>query len=181
MNDSLRLSSARTEALDVNARNAIVQLCVAAHHEEDFYNLFRYVPSGGWHFLAHSSGSLVSHALVTVRWLQPQGLPLLKTAYIDAVATLPASQGQGYASALMRYLALAIEADYEIACLETDIPAFYQRLGWELWRGALAGRSAEGLIPTPAQTGILILRLPRTPPLDLNGSMSIECQSGRIW
>jgi hypothetical protein len=36
------------------------------------------------------------------------------------------------------------------------------------------------LIPTPDQDGVMILRLPRTPPLDLDGLLSIHVQ-GRIW
>jgi aminoglycoside 2'-N-acetyltransferase I len=79
-----------------------------------------YVPSGGLHFLAYQGGQLVSHAMVTTRWLQPEGQPLLKTAYIDAVATLPTHQGQGHGSTLMRRLAGAINDEYAIACLETD-------------------------------------------------------------
>lgn len=86
----------------------------------------------------------------------------MKTAYIDAVATLPQYQGQGYSSAVMRHLANVIDGEYVIACLETEREEFYKRLGWETWRGALAGRSEQGLIPTPAQKGIMILRLSRT-------------------
>jgi aminoglycoside 2'-N-acetyltransferase I len=67
-----------------------------------------------------------------------------------------------------------------MACLETERISFYTRLGWEVWRGPLAGRKGAELIPTPEQTGILILRLPRTPPLDLAGSLTIE-YDGRIW
>ena len=104
---------------------------------------------------------------------------MLKTAYVDAVATLPAVQGQGYGSALLRHLAQNID-DYEIACLQTDIPAFYQRLDWELWRGPLAGRGEAGLVPTPAQKGVMILRLHHTPPLDLDTLLTIEV-AGRIW
>jgi aminoglycoside 2'-N-acetyltransferase I len=123
---------------------------------------------------------LVSHAVTTTRWLQPENLTLLKTAYVDAVATLPAYQGQGFGSALMRRLAEVSSADYEIACLETDQVSFYERLGWELWRGPLAGRGEQGLIPTPDQTGIMILRLPQTPELHLDSLLTIEVD-GRIW
>jgi aminoglycoside 2'-N-acetyltransferase I len=118
--------------------------------------------------------------VVTTRWLQPEGQSVLKTAYVDAVATLPVYQGQGYGSALMRHLAQHID-DYTIACLETERPAFYERLGWELWRGPLAGRSEQGLIPTPDQRGIMVLRLPQTPGLDLDQGLTIECQTGRTW
>ena len=173
-------TSARTENLDADTRASIIQVCIAAHQEEDFKNLFSYIPSGGLHFLAYCEAELVSHAVVTTRWLQPEGQPLLRTAYVDAVATLPAYQGQGYASAVMRQLAMEID-DYAIACLETERESFYERLGWEAWRGPLAGRSEQGLIPTPDQQGIMILRLPQTPALDLDLGLTIECQTGRIW
>ena len=48
------------------------------------------------------------------------------------------------------------------------------------WRGPLAGRSEQGLVPTPEQTGIMVLRLSQTPALDLHSTLTIECQPGRI-
>jgi GNAT superfamily N-acetyltransferase len=170
-----------TEELDAVIRNAIIDVCVAAHEEEDFKNLFSYIPSGGLHVLAYQREKLVSHAVATTRWLQPEGHPLLKTAYIDAVSTLPSHQGQGYGSAVMRHLADALDSKYVIACLETEREGFYILLGWETWRGALAGRSEHGLVPTPEQKGIMILRLSQTPPLDLDSALTIECQDARIW
>lgn len=180
MTEAFYITSAKTEALDAATRTAIIDLCIAAHQEEDFKNLFIYVPSGGWHFLGYCAQQLVSHALVTPRWLQAAHGPLLKTAYIDAVATLPTEQGHGYGSALMQHLASAIATEYMIAALETEQPAFYARLGWELWRGPLAGRGEQGLVPTPDQHGIMILRLPQTPHLNLAEGLTIECQPGRI-
>ena len=179
--ESIHVTFVRTEDLNAAERASIVDLCIAAHQEEDFKNLFKYVLSGGWHFLAYRGEQLVSHALVTTRWLQPEGQPELKTAYIDAVATLPAVQGQGYASALLRQMAKDIDSEYVIACLETERITFYERLGWEVWRGPLAGRGKDGLIHTPDQTGIMILRLSQTPPLELDRGLTIEDQGARIW
>ena len=170
-----------TAELDEATREAIIQVCFAAHEDEDFLRLFSYFPQGGLHFLGYAADRLVGHAVVTTRWLQPEGLPLLKTGYVDAVSTDPAHQGRGVGSAVMRALAETIAADYEIACLETEREGFYARLGWQAWRGPLAGRSADGLVPTPDQRGVMILRLPRTPDLDLDGPLTIECQTGRIW
>ena len=181
MTQSLLITSAKTEDLNEEVRASIIQVCIAAHQENDFKNLFTYIPSGGWHFLASHEDQLVSHAVVTTRWLQPEGYPLLKTAYIDAVATLPVYQGQGYGSALIRQLASDVDREYVIACLETEKTGFYERLGWQIWRGPLAGRSEQGLIPTPDLRGVMILRLSKTPPLDVASALSIECQSGRIW
>jgi aminoglycoside 2'-N-acetyltransferase I len=176
----MRLTLAQTEDLDEVTRAAIIAVCNTAFDKEDFNRLFSFIPSGGRHFLAYRGNELVSHGVVTTRWLQPEGQPILKTAYVDAVATLPAYQGQGYGSAVMRHLAANI-SDHLIACLETESPGFYQRLDWEEWRGALAGRSEQGLIYTPEKRGVMILRLEATPVLDLDRGLTIECQPARIW
>ncbi len=171
----------KTKELDANTRLAIVNLCVAAHQEEDFKNLFSYVSSGGLHFLGFEGEQLVSHAMVTTRWLQPEGQPLLKTAYVDAVATLPTAQGRGHGSALMRRLASRIDGAYVLGCLETERVGLFERVGWELWRGPLAGRSEQGLIPTPEQQGIMVLRLSQMPVLNLDSLLTIEDQGVRFW
>jgi aminoglycoside 2'-N-acetyltransferase I len=113
--------------------------------------------------------------------VQPERLPILRTAYVDAVAILPAYQRRGLGSALMRELAANL-GEYDLACLETDHVAFYEQLGWERWRGPRAGRAADyTLIPTPAEQNIMILRLPATPLFDLDRLLTIEAQTGRIW
>jgi GNAT superfamily N-acetyltransferase len=181
MTDDIAITEARTEDLDEAVRASIVALCCAAHNEPNFVHLFTYVPEGGWHFLAHQGSELVSHALVTTRWLQPAGHGVLKTAWVDAVCTAPALQGRGYGSAVMRCLARSVAGGYAIAGLQTDVPGFYTRLGWEEWRGPLAGRGEDGLVPTPTQTGVMILRHPRTPVVYLQTLLTIECTSERIW
>src|SRR5262249_36146468 len=111
---------------------------------------------------------------------QPEGLPELRTAFVDAVSTLPAYEGQGCGSAVMRRLASEIP-DYEIGCLQTDIPGFYERLGGPLWPGPLARRGEGGLIPAPHPRGVMVLPLPSSPPLGLDGLLTIEVQPERIW
>ena len=179
MSEAIMVTSARTEELNAETRASIIHVCRTAHQEDDFTHLFSYIPSGGIHVLAYREHEVVSHAVATTRWLQPEGLPLLRTAYVDAVATLPAYQGQGIASTLMRHLATVI-SDFEMACLETERVSFYARVGWELWQGPLAGRRATELLPTPDQKGVMILRLARTPPLDVESLLVIE-YNGRIW
>lgn len=171
----------RTEDLEAADRAAIIRACVAAFGDAEFERLFSYIPSGGLHLIGSADGQVVSHAVVTTRRVQPEGLPLLRTAYVDAVATTPTAQGHGYGSAVLRALADAVAATHEIACLETERVSFYTRLGWQRWRGPRAGRGETGLIPTPDEQNILILRLPQTPALDLDRLLTIECQRSRIW
>jgi aminoglycoside 2'-N-acetyltransferase I len=177
---TVEITMLATQVLTAAPRSSVIDVCISAHENEEFRNLFTHIPSGGRHFLASRGSELVSHAVVTTRWVQPEGQPALKTAYVDAVSTLPMYQRLGYASAVMHRLAEEI-GDYEIACLQTDRPGFYERLGWEVWRGSLAGRGEHALIPTPEQRGVMVLRLPRTPPLDLEMPLTIECQPYRIW
>ena len=171
--------ASRTEELDPDTRAEIIRLCVAAHREPDFERLFSFIPSGGRHFLAHEGKELASHAVVTERWLHVGGRRL-RTAYVDAVATLPEYQRRGHATAVMEALEKDLD-DYDVGCLETELRGFYERLGWELWRGPLAGRTATELIPTPDQQGVMVLRLARTPVLDLDGDLTIEIDGTRIW
>ena len=179
MSESIVVTSARTEDLSPAIRAYFIDVCVAAHQEDSFRRLFSYIPAGGRHFLAYRDRELVSHAVVTTRWLKADGQPDLKTVYVDAVATLPVYQGRGIGSALMRHLASAL-SDYAIACLETERVSFYAQLGWEEWRGLLAGKKGAEIIPTPDQKGIMILRLPQTPAIDLDSSLTIE-YDGRFW
>jgi len=162
-------------------RQAVIDLCRAAHENDEFRHMFtKYFASSALHFLAYDGDILVSHAVVSTRGVQPEGLPILRTAFVDAVSTLPSRQSQGYGSATMQRLAEHI-GEYEIGCLQTDRTSFYAHLGWEEWRGPLAGRSNDGLIPTPDQRGVMVLRLPNTPLFDLEAALTIECQPERIW
>jgi aminoglycoside 2'-N-acetyltransferase I len=174
------VKSARTEDLDADARASIIRVCIAAHHNDDFENLFSYIPVGGRHALAYRDNDLVSHAVATTRWLRPAGQPALKTAFVDAVATLPSYEGCGCGSAVMRRLAADVAGEFAVGCLQTERIGFYRRLGWELWRGPLAGRRADGsLVPTPDQRGVMVLRLSAA--LDLDARLTIGCQPTRIW
>ena len=180
---ALQLRSIRTGDLDEAGRAAVVALCIAAHDNPEFERLFTFLQPDHLHVLAFDTDELVGHAVIGTRWAQPEGHPQLRTAYIDAVSTAPDHQGTGVGSAVMREVArLADDDAYEIAGLETERQGFYARLGWEEWRGPLAGREPDGaLVPTPDQRGVMILRLERTPELDLDTQLTIERQTTRIW
>lgn len=180
MNSPVTVLVAPTESLSDVLRADIIAVCIAAHNEPEFTHLFTWVPTGGLHVVAQRDGRVHGHAMVTARRVQPAGLPELNTAYVDAVSVSPQQQGHGIGSAVMRALAQAITS-FDIACLETDRPGFYERLDWQVWRGPKAGRGPDGLIMTPAEQTVMILKLDRTPVLDLDSLLTIECQPGRIW
>ena len=176
-----QLSVKSTSALSAAERREVVDLCTRAFNQS-FENLFDLIGEGSdtWHALARLEGTLVSHAVWSPRQLQPAGRAPLRVAYVDAVATDPALQGQGLGSLTMQRLAEEIAA-YQLGGLSTDRPSFYERLGWERWLGPLAMRSPEGqIVPTPGET-VLILRTPQTPPLDVHALLLAEWRPEHPW
>jgi aminoglycoside 2'-N-acetyltransferase I len=174
----LRIEFVESDHLTAEAAVAIIDLCRRAYGE-DLVRYFRDL-GGGTHVVGYLEDRLVSHAMWVTRWLQPEGGPLLRTAYVELVATDPDVQRQGHASAVMRRLAEAI-GDFDLGALSPTNADIYARLGWELWHGPLAIRGPEGLIPTPDEQ-IMILRLPRTPPVDPDAPLSAEWRAGEeFW
>jgi GNAT superfamily N-acetyltransferase len=170
-------------ALGGHARAEIISLCEVAY-QEDFGRLFEDLP-GSIHVLARDRrGRLVSHAEWVPRWLQPAGGASLRTAYVEAVATVPDRQRRGLATTVLRRLAaeLIADAQWELGALSPSVPDLYARLGWEPWRGPLAIRRDGGLDPTPPDEQVMILRLSRTPPnLDTTALLTAEWRAGELW
>jgi len=131
------------------------------------------------HVLGWLRSAIVSHAMWVTRWLQPGNQRQLRTAYVEMVATEPEYQGRGFAKAVMRRLASAI-SDYELGGLSPAEPMLYTNLGWEFWKGPLLIRAHDGLISTP-DCSVMILRLPKTPPLDMTLPLSAEWREGELW
>jgi aminoglycoside 2'-N-acetyltransferase I len=177
MTDPARIAVIAQQELSPLQRAEIVELCSQAY-QEDFSSIVQLPYDRPFHVLAYANGDLVSHALWFTRILNYNGIPL-RSAYIEAVATQPAYQGRGYASMLLRSLASAI-ASYDIGALSPSDPAFYSRLGWELWRGDLFAVTDVDTVATP-EYRVMILRLPRTPALDLTGNLAAPWREGDIW
>ena len=178
-----RIEVVTADALGAAARAEIIALCESAYGE-DFTRLFEDFP-GSTHVIARDErGAIVSHAEWVTRWLQPAGHPVLRTAYVEAVATAPDHQRRGFATAVLRHLGEALAADpaWELAALSPSDSAFYACLGWELWRGPLGIRRGDIIEPTDADEEVMILRLPRTPAtLATTSLLTAEWRAGEPW
>lgn len=162
-----------------NVRRAIHNVCKNAYGE-DFRDLIDTFDQPV-HVVGSHEGDVVSHALWITRWLQPNDGPLLRTAYVEGVATEPAYQRRGYASAVLQALVQELH-DFQLAalCASDQGQPLYARLGWEAWRGSLFVRQGADRIPTPGEM-VMIYRLPQSPALDLASSLSAEWRTGELW
>lgn len=133
------------------------------------------------HVMACADGAVLSHAMWVTRWLAPGAGPPLRAAYIEAVATDPAYQGRGLATAVMRVLVSQLSSFQLAALCPSDRgQSLYARLGWEPWRGPLLIRQETHLIETPDEA-VMIHRLPASPPLNLEQPLSAEWRPGELW
>jgi aminoglycoside 2'-N-acetyltransferase I len=148
-----------------------------AYTADDWDNL-----SGGLHFVVELEGRLASHAAVVERelWTGPHRL---RTGYVEAVATRPELQRRGLATRAMRAANEHIAATYALGGLDSGSPGFYERLGWERWRGPTFVRTDRGEERTEQEDGsVMILRTPETPAdLDLDAPISCEWRPGDVW
>ena len=177
MQPSLRLEVVRAQELTPEVLTTVHALCDRAYGE-DLQPLFAtFVDTT--HVLGYLGSTLVSHAMWVTRWLQPGDGPTLRTAFVEMVATEPDLQRRGLATAVMNRLTSSI-SEYDLGGLCPAAPRLYAKLGWIFWSGPLFIRSRERLVPTPDER-IMILRLPRTPTLDLDQPLSAEWREGEFW
>ncbi len=178
--NTLSLEVKKSTDLSDHERSVILELCTGAYQRD--YTPFMATFPDATHVLARVKGQLVSHALWVTRWLQNGDLPPWQTAYVEAVATDERYRRRGYASAVMRRLTEEIN-DFDIGGLSTGHSQhLYAALGWQLWRGPLFIRTKDGsLLATPEEKGVMVLPLPKTPPLDLDSTLSAEWREGELW
>ena len=159
-------------------REEILSLCNRAYETDMAAILETFLDAT--HVLGYYRDTLVCHALWVTRYLQVGKDPIMHTAYVEAVATDADYRNRGFASSVMKHLIDEIQ-EYELAALSPFSVQYYERLGWERWRGPLFIRTKGDLLPSPAGEEVMIYRLPGTPVLDLDAPLSAEWREGELW
>lgn len=190
------------DALGEAARAAVKDLC-----DVSFAHRFRDDPDdaftaddwdhtcGGVRVLLREGDRFLAHAAVVERAVDvghpgsasavdgigEAGVRTLRSGYVEGVAVDPSRQGEGLGTLVMRGVAEVVRAGYEVGVLATSSHHFYERLGWERWRGptyVLRGEVRER--SESEDDGIMVLRLPGR---DLDLSVPIACRerSGDDW
>jgi aminoglycoside 2'-N-acetyltransferase I len=177
MDENLNIEILHATQLTSERLTEIHTLCNRAY-DANLEPLFRTF-TDATHVIGRWGSTIVSHAMWVTRWLQPGDQPPLRTAYVEMVATEPEFQRRGFAAAVMRRLASAID-DFELGGLSPAETTLYTNLGWSFWQGPLFIRTQDGLISTPEES-VMILQLPKTPSLDLTLPLSAEWREGELW
>lgn len=138
---------------------------------------------GGVHVLVRDGGALVGHASVVQRRIVCGDRPL-RTGYVEAVAVRSDRRREGIGSLAMDVAERVIVRAYDLGALSdgTGIDGYYERRGWIRWRGPTAVVTPEGTARTPEEDGgVLVLRTPTTPELDLGGTIACDWRPGDVW
>ncbi len=147
-----------------------------AFTDEDFDHAL-----GGVHAIGVEGAEIVGHASWVERELHVAGVPIA-TGYVEAVAVLPELQRRGLGTRVMGALTRDLRRRFPLGALDTSKHAFYERLGWERWRGPTSVWTTDGDRPTPEEDGyVMILRTPTSPPLDLDAPISCDRREGDVW
>jgi aminoglycoside 2'-N-acetyltransferase I len=178
-----RIRRLRTPDLTPADEAAIRQLLVEAFgsdEEERFEEDDWQHAMGGTHFVLDLDGEIVAHASVVERELHVDGNPV-RTGYVEAVATAPQHQGTGLGTLLMTDVGAHIEDTYEMGALGTGSHHFYERLGWQTWRGPASVRTDTGSQRTPDEDGFILVLPTPSLPVDLTRPISCDWREGDVW
>jgi aminoglycoside 2'-N-acetyltransferase I len=189
-----RLHVRTTATLDPASRRALRAMLDVAYDGDFADDDWQHV-LGGKHVWLEGADGIVSHGAVVPRRLVCDGRAL-HVGYVEAVATVATRRLQGHGTTVMRAIGDLVQAEYELGVLSTGSHAFYAALGWERWRGeswvaAPGGRGRtsdggalgpDGHVRTPDDDdGLMVLRTPRSPRLDLAGPIVADWRAGDVW
>ena len=171
-----------SEELRAEEWNELTALCVAAF-DEPWDGYWESIGPGVHVIVQDAAGRITAHAAIVDRVLYPGEL-VIPAAYVEAVAVLPDLQRTGLGTAVMRVIDGMIDERYQLGGLGTGSQPFYERLGWEIWRGPTWIRDRDGKLRRSADEdgGIMVRRTATTPPeLDLGAPIAVDWRPGEVW
>ena len=137
---------------------------------------------GGVHVLARDGDRLIGHASAVPRRIRFEGRPWRTVGYVEAVATDPERAGQGIGRQTMNTLQVEIALRWPVGLLSTGrAKGFYEKLGWEQWRGPSYTSTATGVFPDGEHGGLMVLRLEPSVVPSLSVAVTCEDRPGDAW
>jgi len=174
------LNQASTDALSVAFLAELRRLLNAAFEGEFSDDDWNHA-LGGVHVWVADADHVISHAAVIERTLVCSG-EWLRVGYVEAVATVATHRRRGYGSMVMKRVRELIVERYPLGALATGAHGWYERLGWERWRGPTFVVGPRGRERTNDDDGgIMVLRTSRSSHLNLDGDIACEWRAGDVW
>lgn len=171
----------RSDRLTASERRALRALLDAAF-EGDFTDDDWNHGLGGWHAVMALGDEVVAHGSVVPRtlWI---GRHAFRAGYVEAVAVTPSRQRGGLGTGVMRALTDLVCREFELGALSTGEWGFYERLGWQRWRGASWVRLRDGGLVRTAEDddGLMVLRCGTSEAVDLAADITCEERDGDSW
>jgi aminoglycoside 2'-N-acetyltransferase I len=140
---------------------------------------------GGVRVLLHDGDELVAHAAVVPREIalgDEAAAHVFAAGYVEGVAVIPSRQRSGFGTLVMDITNEVLRAGFELGVLSTGSGAFYERLGWERWRGPSYVESHGARTRTADEDdGLVVLRCPAS--LHIDTAVAITCHErpGDDW
>ena len=137
---------------------------------------------GGWHVLVTADdGALVAHTAVVPRRLYVADRHF-RSGYVEAVGTAPSRQGTGVGSLAMEAIGELLPRHFELGALATGRWSFYERLGWERWRGPTFARDGDEVLRTAEDDdAVMVLRFGPSADIELTAALTCEARQGDDW
>ncbi len=137
---------------------------------------------GGWHAVLGEGADVVAHAAVVLRTIVV-GPREYRAGYVEAVAVHPVLQGQGLGSRVMAAVNDIVRTRFEIGALSTGEWHFYERLGWERWRGPVYVRARDGRLvrAVDEDESVMVLRGRAGSTIDLTSAIACDERAGDAW
>jgi aminoglycoside 2'-N-acetyltransferase I len=136
---------------------------------------------GGLHVIASEGSALVAHAAVVPRTIWFGDDPFW-AGYVEGVATRRDRQREGLGSRVMTEIGRVVRSTFDAGVLSTGLWGFYERCGWERWRGPSFVRHNDELVRTEDDDdAIMVLRFGRSRSVDLTAPIACERRAGDDW
>ena len=176
----LQLHAATTDSLSPSFLHELRHLLDAAF-EGKFSDHDWEHALGGTQVWMNGPHGLVSHGSLVERTFVCSG-KTLGVGFVEAVATDTAHRRKGHGATVMSRIGELIREGYPLGALSTGTHRIYETLGWERWRGPTFVDGPHGRERTPGDDGgVMILRTPRSPRLDLDGAIACDWRQGDVW
>ncbi|BBC38366.1 hypothetical protein SGFS_096600 [Streptomyces graminofaciens] len=135
---------------------------------------------GGIHYLLRYRGELAAHGSLVPRWFK-QGNVALRGMYGESMATVPHLRHRGLGSIVVAMATAEIRLHHEIGVFAASKYEFYERQGWQKWRGPTFVRTDEETLPAAPARGAVMFRLPVDSSVNPDADLTTDWRDGDIW